>query len=406
MDIKKIRQDFPVFAPASQKSDLIYLDSAATSQKPQVVIDAVSRFYSNGSANIHRAVYDLGEQVTSQYNLVREKIAKFINAQECETIFTSGTTEGINFIASTWGRKFIQPGDEIIVSIMEHHANFIPWQQLASSVGATLKVIDLTPDYQLDIDQYQRLLTPKTKLVAITQASNVLGGISNLDLIINQAKHMGSAVLIDAAQSAAYVPIDVKKLNCDFLVFSGHKMLAPNGIGILYLAQKWHEQILPYQFGGGMVADVTVAKSTFLQAPEKFEAGTMPLASIMGLGAAVDYLQTKTSKEQLHHYLASLSERLVIGLQQIPAINIIGNLTQLKQSSLVSFTVTGYHAHDIAAYLNQFNICVRAGHHCAQPLHHYLGLPATVRVSFQIYNQPQEVDLLLLKLAQLVRQGL
>lgn len=402
MDAKKIRQDFPVF----NHSKLVYLDNAATAQKPQAVIDAVNNFYAHGAANVHRAIYDLGEQVTGQYNAVREKLAKFMNSQACEVIFTSGTTEGVNFIASTWGRKFIQPGDEIIISIMEHHANFIAWQQLAQNTGAILKIINLTPDFQLDIDQYQKLLSAKTKLVAITHASNVLGTINNLDLIIKQAKSLGSAVLIDAAQAAPYTQIDVKKLNCDFLVFSGHKMLAPDGVGVLYIAQAWHDQISPYQFGGGMVSNVTLSKSTFLPAPEKFEAGTMPVASIMGLGAALDYLQKHVSYTLIRAHLADLCAKLISGLLHIPQITIVGNIEQLKQSGhLVSFIISGYHAHDVAAYLNQFGICVRAGHHCAQPLHDYLGLPATLRVSFQIYNTAQEVDLLLAKLEYFIKQG-
>lgn len=403
MDIKKIRKDFPVF----QDPNLVYLDNAATSQKPQLVIAAVNKYYSHGSANVHRAIYDLGEQITDQYNVVREKVAKFLNAQSCETIFTSGTTEGINFIASTWGRKFIKAGDEIVISIMEHHANFVPWQQLAHTTGAVLKIINLTPDYQLDIDHYQKLLSSKTKLVAITQASNVLGSINNLDLIIKLAKENGSAVLVDAAQSVPYQQIDVKKLNCDFLVFSGHKMLAPEGVGILYIAKIWHDQISPYQFGGGMVSDVTILKTNFLQAPIKFEAGTMPIASILGLGAALDYLQAVKAYELSSSYLASLCARFVAGLLQISQVTIIGNLSQLSQSGhLVSFTVSGHHAHDVAAYLNQFKICVRAGHHCAQPLHDYLGLSATLRVSFQIYNTAQEVDLLLVKLVEFIKQDI
>lgn len=407
MNIEKLRKNFPALNSSCGRQKLVYLDSAATTQKPQMVIDAVSTFYTNGCANIHRAVYDLGEQVTNQYNLTRAKLAKFINAQACEIIFTSGATAGINVIASTWGRQFIKPGDEIIVSIMEHHANFIPWQQLAQQNGAVLKVINLTPDYQLDLNHYQQILSPRTKLVAISHGSNVLGVINDLDVITKKAQQLGAAVLVDAAQTASLGKIDVQRLNCDFLVFAGHKMLAPEGVGVLYIAQKWHAQIAPYQFGGGMVSDVQIERSIFLPAPEKFEAGTMPISSIIGLGAALDYYQQHIKFAELGTHLANLCARLIDGLVEFSQIKIIGNPEQLKQAGhLVSFTVAGYHAHDLAAYLGQFGICVRAGHHCAQPLHDYLGLTATLRVSFQVYNTPQEVDLFLAKLAQLVEQGL
>jgi len=402
----KYKKDFPIFKRKYRGHDLIYLDSAATSQKPQAVIDAVSNFYANGCANIGRSVYDLGEQATRQVNLVRQKLANFINSDFNEIVFTSGATSGINFVASTWGAKFIQPGDEIIISVSEHHANFVPWQNLAQKTGTVLRILNLTSDYELDLVAYQKLLTSKTKLVAITYSSNVLGVINNLDLIISLAKKFGAAVLIDAAQAISYHKIDVKKLDCDFLVFSGHKMLAPDGVGVLYINQKWHDQIDPYQFGGGMISSVSLKQVTYLKSPVKFEAGTLPIGSIMGLGAALDYYQEHLDYHDLQKHLASLCANLLDGLAKLTAVKVIGNPKQLRQSGhLVSFTVSGFHAHDVAAYLDQFGICTRAGNHCAQPLHDVLGLAATVRVSFHVYNNKHDVDYLLSCLKELIERG-
>ena len=398
--------DLPIFCHRYLNHNLVYLDSAATSQKPQVVIDAVNKFYTTGYANVARAVYDLGEQATHQVDLVRQKVANFINSDVSEVVFTSGTTEGINLIASSWGADFIKPGDEIIVSISEHHANFLPWQNLAQKTGAVLKILNLTSNYEFDLAGYQKLLTTKTKLIAITYSSNVLGTINNLDLIIKLAKNVGAAILVDAAQAIAYHQIDVHKLACDFLVFSGHKMLAPDGVGILYIKQKWHNQMAPYQFGGGMVASVSVDGVTYLNAPAKFEAGTPPIASIIGLGAAIDYYQNNLCYDSLQKQLASLCASLIDGLEQFSQIKIIGNLAQLRANGhLVSFTVNGFHAHDVAAYLDQFGVCVRAGHHCAQPLHSYLGLTATVRVSFHVYNTHKDVQYLLSCLDKMLKNG-
>lgn len=403
-----IKKDFPIFKHKYRGQELVYLDSAATSQKPQVVIDAVSNFYTTGCSNIHRAVHDLGEQATLQYNLARQKVAKFINAQDNEVIFTAGTTAGINFIATTWAKKFILPGDEIIISVSEHHANFVPWQQFALKTGAILKILNLNHSFEFDLEHYQQLLSSKTKLVALTLSSNVLGVINDLDVITKQAKQAGSAVLIDAAQAVAYTKLDVKKLNCDFLVFSGHKMLAPDGIGVLYLAQAWHDQTDPYQFGGGMVSQVGYNQVSFLQAPAKFEAGTPAIASIVGLAAAIDYYQANNLlSEQTTKYLADLCTRLIAGLTRFSQVKIVGNYDLLsKDGHLVSFTIAGFHAHDVAAYLDQYGICVRAGNHCAQPLHDYLKITATVRVSFHVYNTMHDVDRILVILAQLIKRGL
>lgn len=400
------KKDFPIFLHKYRGQNLVYLDSAATSQKPQVVIDAVNNFYTTGCANIGRAVYDLGEQSTKAYNQVRKQVADFINSEIDEVVFTSGTTAGINFVASTWAPKFIQPGDEIIVSISEHHANFLPWQHFAKKQGVILKVLNLTNDYEFDLAAYQKLLTTKTKLVAITGSSNVLGVINDLEIIIKQAKQVGAAVLIDAAQAIAYHQMDVKKLACDFLVFSGHKMLAPDGVGVLYLNQKWHNQIEPYQFGGGMVANVDLTGASYLSAPAKFEAGTPPIASIVGLGAALDYYQKCLPYDKLQKHLAGLCATLLDGLLRFSKIKVIGNQARLRvDGHLVSFIVDGFHAHDVAAYLDQFGICVHAGHHCAQPLHNYLGLTATVRLSFQAYNSVEDVLHVLTCLEQMMKAG-
>jgi cysteine desulfurase/selenocysteine lyase len=400
------KKDFPIFKHKYRGHDLVYLDSAATSQKPQVVIDAVSNFYQTGCANIGRAVYDLGEQATIQYNAVRRQVAEFINSDFSEVVFTSGATSAINLVAHSWGRKFIKPGDEIIISISEHHANFVTWQALASQTGATLKILGLTSNYDLDLESYQKLLTSKTKLVAITASSNVLGVLNQLELITKLAKQADAAVLIDASQAISYTQIDVAKLACDFLVFSGHKMLAPDGVGVLYINQIWHDQIFPDQFGGGMVSSVGIEQSTFLPAPAKFEAGTPPIASIIGLGAAISYYQKNLPYDMLQAHLANLCRVLIDGLNHFAQIKIIGNQKQLATNGhLVSFVVNGFHAHDVAAYLDQFGICVRAGHHCAQPLHDYLGESATIRVSFHAYNTVADVEYLLVVLGKLIQQG-
>lgn len=407
MDIKKIKKDFPILAQRQGEKDLVYLDSAATAQKPQVVIDSLGKFYSEYCSNIHRGINDLAEKATFEYNLARQKVANFIGAKPNETIFVRSATAGVNFIVNTWGHKNIGFGDEIIVSVMEHHSNLLPWQQLAKAKGAKLKFINLNSDFQLDLDQYKSLLSSKTKLVAISHSSNVLGLVNDLNSIISEAKKVDAAVFVDAAQSAPYLKIDVQKMDCDFLVLSGHKMMAPDGIGVLYISEYWLDKIDPYQFGGGMVANVGQKDSIFLDSPEKFEAGTMSIAGAIALGASVDYYNQNLPWHELEKHLAILCTKLIDGFADIPQVKIVGNKKLLKKAGhLVSFVVDGFHAHDVAAYLNQFGICVRAGNHCAQPLHDYLDILATVRVSFHVYNTESDVEKVVSCIKKLVSEGL
>lgn len=407
MDIKKIKKDFPILVQKQNENDLVYLDSAATAQKPQVVIDSLIEFYTKYCSNVHRGVSDLAEKATSAYNSARQKVASFIGAKPEETIFVRGATAGVNFIADAWGRKNINQDDEIIISIMEHHSNILPWQQLVKVTGAKLKFIKLTDDYQFDLDQYKSLLSNKTKLVSIMHSSNVLGVVNNLDFIINEAKKVGAAVFVDAVQSVPYIKVDVKEINCDFLVLSGHKMMAPDGIGALYIDSKWLDRIEPYQSGSGVVSSVGRDKSIFLKSPEKFESGTMPIAGAIALGAAVDYYNQNLPWNELEKHLANLCENLIDGFEGIPQVKIIGDKDLLRKSGhLVSFVVDGFHAHDVAAYLNQFGICVRAGNHCAQLLHDYLNIPATVRVSFHVYNTEIDVENVIASIKKLISEGL
>lgn len=402
--MKNLRADFPILQQKINNQPLVYFDSAATSHKPQRVIDAIVDFYTRYNANVGRGIHSLAEQATSSYEDARETIADFIGAQPEEIIFTRGTTEGINFVAATWAMQNIKSGDEILLTEMEHHSNLLPWQQVAQKTGALLKFIPVTDDGLLDVQKLPDLLSAKTKLVSVVHVSNALGTHNDVELIVREAQKAGAKVLIDAAQSVPHQKTDVKKLGCDFLVFSGHKILGPTGIGVLYIKSALHDKILPYQCGGGMIFSAGLQKSTFLPAPQKFEAGTPAIGQAVGLAAAIDYINKEVDFNQLKKHEAQLCTQLINGLQNINGITTLGPQDQLKKRGhLVSFTVDGIHPHDVAAYLNQYGICVRAGHHCTQPLHNKLGISASVRASFYIYNTAQEVDFLLEKLKQLVQ---
>lgn len=398
--MKHLRKDFPIF----DKNNLIYCDSAATSQKPRHVIDALVQFYSYENAPVHRGIYKLAEQATARYEKVRETIARFIGAQSAsEIIFTKGTTEGINLIAATWASDNLQAGDEIVLSQLEHHANILPWQKLTKTDGVIIRWIPIQADGTLDLSEIKTLINHRTKLVAITQSSNSLGTVVDCVPIIKQARAVGARVLIDAAQSVPHQKIDVTALDCDFLVFSGHKMLGPTGVGVLYIKKELHDTIAPYQLGGSMVFDVGFEHATWRQVPYRFEAGTPPIAQVIGLGAAVEYLENNINFHELQQYEALLCEQLIDGLEQIPQISILGPINQLKKTGhLVSFTVDGVHPHDIAAYLDTQSICVRAGHHCAQPVHTILALDSSVRASFYVYNTPEDVERLIQALRKLL----
>ncbi|MDR3647054.1 MAG: cysteine desulfurase [Candidatus Babeliales bacterium] len=394
-----IKKDFPIF----NNKPLVYFDNAATTQKPTQVIDSIVEFYTKHNSNIHRGIYSFGEYATVLFEKSRTQVANFINAHVSEVIFTNGTTGSINFVALSWADKFIKAGDEIIISAMEHHSNMLPWQQIAQKKAAVLKIIPVTTGYELDMQAYEQLLTPNTKLVAITHISNVLGTLNDIELITQKAHVVGAKVLIDAAQSVAHCKIDVKKINCDFLAFSGHKLLGPTGIGILYIKNILHNQIEPLQLGGGMVFEANIANPTWLQSPHKFEAGTPPVAQAIGLASAIDYIKTHINFDHLQKHEAALCSRLIDGLLKYPEIKILGPIEQLKQKGhIVSFTIANFHPHDVAAYLDTFGICVRAGHHCAQPLHKALGIESSIRVSFYGYNTLQEIEFLLEKIEQLL----
>ncbi len=395
--MKNLRDDFPIFKEKINGYPLIYLDSGATSQRPKQVIDKLVEFYSRFNSNIHRSVHAFSEQATGMFEEVRQKMADFIGAEDAgEIIFTRGTTESLNFVAATWGREHIKPGDEILVTEMEHHANLIPWQQVAKKNGATLKFIPINEDGSLDLSNLSNLITDKTKLVAITHASNVLGTHVDVSKIAKEARKVGATIVVDAAQSSPHQKLDVKELDCDFLAFSGHKMLAPTGIGVLYIKKDIQETIPPYHFGGGMVFEVDYDKASWQMPPYKFESGTPAIAQVVGLGAAIDYYNDNIDFDEIEKHEAQLTKQAIEGLEQIERVRILGPIEQLKKSGhLVTFVVDDLHSHDVAAYLSNFGVCTRAGHHCAQPLAKKLGVISSVRASFMFYNTPQEVDVFL-----------
>ncbi|PIQ78478.1 cysteine desulfurase [Candidatus Peregrinibacteria bacterium CG11_big_fil_rev_8_21_14_0_20_46_8] len=388
--VAHMRSDFPLL---QKQPELVYLDSAATSLKPQPVLDAMNEYYTGFSANIHRGLYDLSERATVAYEGARETVREFINAKQAhEIIFTRGTTEAINGLAQSWGRQFVREGDEILTTVLEHHSNLVPWQMLAREKKCALKHIDVNDDGTLREEQFLKLLSRQTRLLTITHVSNALGTIVPLRKIIQQAHAAGIKVLVDAAQSAPHMPLDVQYLDADFVVFSGHKMCGPTGIGVLYMKERVQEKLeLPWHFGGGMIKEVHLKKSTFQKAPNKFEAGTPPIAEAIGLAAAMRYLQSigmnkiRDHEKQLLHYALKT-------LGAIDGVQLYGPNNPAMQSGVLSFGIEGIHPHDIAEILNEDNIAVRAGHHCCMPLMERLNLPATVRASFYLYNTEQDID--------------
>ncbi len=375
---------------------LVYLDSASTSQKPRVVIDAITNFYSHHYANVHRTVYTLGEEATRMYEDVRVQVAEWINADAREIVFTHGATESINMVASSWAMHHLKSGDEIVLSELEHHANLLPWQRVAAQTGAHLKFIPVRSDGTLEMDTLDSIITKKTKLVSVIHVSNAVGSLVDVQKIAHQARAVGAKILIDAAQSAPYQRLDVGELDCDFLVFSGHKMLGPTGVGVLYIKKELHDQMRAYQLGGGMVYESSYENATFLPIPLLLEAGTPPIAQVIGLGAAIKYLKDNVNFDQLKHFQAMLCTQLIDGLNTFSKIRILGPQDELKKRGhLVSFVVEDMHAHDVAAHLDKFGIAVRAGHHCAQPFAKKMGYNASLRASFYLYNSPRDVEKLL-----------
>lgn len=388
-----LRKDFPFFDRAS----CVYLDSAATAQKPRVVIDRIAQAYAHDVANIYRGIYCHAERVTDLYENAREKIAHFIGAGKKELSFNAGTTMGINSIAATWGSQNIKSGDEMIISVAEHHSNLIAWQQLAQRNGAVIKLIPLAADGTLDLDVFESMLSGRTKLVAITYVSNVLGTVTDIGRVVRGARRVGARVLIDAAQAVAHRVIHVRDLDVDFLAFSGHKVFGPTGIGALYIKHELFDALEPFLFGGGMVQQFDWRAPQWLDAPRKFEAGTAPVAQVLGLAQAVDYVQ-QIGFERIRAHETALVGMLLDGFLALPRVRVLGSVQQLRsEGHMVSFVVDGVHAHDVAAYLDaqELPIAVRAGQQCASLLHQAMGINASVRVSFSIYNTAQEVAYLL-----------
>ena len=391
-DVERIRADFPVLHQKVNGKPLIYLDNGASSQVPQVVIDRGSVYIEQEHSNIHRGVHYLSQRATTAYEGAREKVKRFINARESrECIFVRGATEAINLVMHGYGRKFIGAGDEIIISAMEHHANIVPWQMLCEEKGAVLRVIPMNDAGELLQDEYDGLLNERTKFVAVTHVSNALGTINPIKEMIAQAHKYGVPVLIDGAQSAPHMPVDVQELDCDFYVFSGHKMYAPTGSGILYGKAELLEKMNPFQGGGDMIKTVTFEKTTYAELPNKMEAGTPAIASQIGLGAAIDYLNS-IGREQAAGYEAELLRYATGRVSAIEGVRIIG--TAKHKASVLSFVIDGIHPHDIGTILDQEGIAVRAGHHCAQPVMQRFNVPATARASFAFYNTKEEIDVL------------
>ncbi len=399
--IEHIRADFPILAETIRTKPLVYLDNAASCQKPNAVIDSMSHVYRHDYANIHRGVHTLSVRSTEQFEAAREKVKTFINAASSkEIIFVRGATEAINLVAQTFGRLKVKAGDEILITAMEHHSNIVPWQMLCEQTGAVLKVVPMTQQGELIYQEYLALLTPRTRLVAITQMSNALGTITPVQAMIADAHAQAIPVLIDGAQALPHMPVDVQALDCDFYVFSGHKLYAPSGIGVLYGKQALLEAMPPYQGGGDMIKTVSFTKSTYADLPYKFEAGTPAIAEVIGLGCALDYLNT-IGMTAIADYEAELLSYATEHLQGIDELTIIGKAKH--KGAIVSFTLDRIHPHDIGTMLDSLGIAIRAGHHCAMPVMEFYQVPATARASFALYNTKAEIDVLVQGIKGLIK---
>lgn len=401
--IKTIRADFPFFSPLEGQPLYNYLDNAATTQKPQCVIDAMSTFYAHEYASVGRGIYTLAEKATERFESVRAQTAEFFNAAHAqEILFTSGATQSINIVAHAWALQHIKAGDEIVISELEHHANLLPWQFVARQTGAQLKYLPITPDGDLDYERAASIFTTKTKLLAITHSSNALGTMVDLARIIPLARAVQARVLVDGVQSAPHIKIDVRALDCDVFIASSHKMMGPTGLGILYVRTALQREMLPYQYGGGMVFEADYDGATFLRPPHLFYAGTPPVAEVIGYGAVLSYYNERIAYADLAAHESMLMTRLIDGLAAITGVTLYGPLTQLKkQGHIVTFTLKGVHCHDVAAYLDTFNICVRSGHYCAQPLVKKFALDGSVRVSIYAYTTMADIESFLDKIDSL-----
>ncbi|MFA6272212.1 MAG: cysteine desulfurase [Patescibacteria group bacterium] len=403
LDITNVKSDFPILNQKMNGQRLVYLDNAATTQKPKKVIETITEYYEKYNANTHRGIYQLSEKATALYEDSREKARAFIGAEKTqEIIFTRGTTESINLVAYSWGRKNIEAGDEILLTEMEHHSNIVPWQLLAKEKGAVLKYIPVDKNGKLNLDNIDQYFTKKTKLVALIHVSNVLGIVNPVKEIITKAHANGVLVLLDGAQSTPHMPINVKELDCDFFAFSGHKMLGPTGVGVLYVKEGILEEIPPFLSGGNMIREVTLVETIFEDLPMRFEAGTMPIAQVIGFGAAIDYLKL-IGMENIWQHEQELVNYALAKIRAISGVTVYGPEEVVERSGVVSFSIEGIHPHDIASILDEAGVAIRAGHHCAQPLLRALGTEATVRASFYIYNDQKDVDQLVEAINQSIR---
>jgi len=401
LDIAAIRQEFPILNREVKGRPLIYLDNAATSQKPRQVIEALVNYYSNQNANIHRGIHSLAEEATAAFEHSRDAVQSFIGARfREEIIFTRGTTESINLVAYAWGRKNIHAGDEIIISTLEHHSNIVPWQILCEEKNAHLKIIPINDDGELLVDAYEKLLGPRTKLVSLVHVSNALGTVNPVKSMIEMAHHHGALVLVDGAQSAVHLDIQVQDLNCDFFAFSAHKLYGPTGVGVLYGRKEILEAMPPFQAGGEMIKEVRFSKTTYNELPYKFEAGTPNIGDVIAFRSALEFIET-TGREKIRRYEQELLQYAHQELEQIPGLTLIGRAKE--KVSVVSFILEGAHPQDIGILLDNRGIALRTGHHCAQPLMDRLGIPGTARASFAVYNTRHEIDELVKGLHRIVK---
>ncbi|GIZ07887.1 aminotransferase class V-fold PLP-dependent enzyme [Flavobacterium sp. UMI-01] len=389
LDLQKIRADFPILSQKVNGKPLVYFDNGATSQKPQVVIDAIAQYYQEINANIHRGVHTLSQLATDAYEVARGKVQAHINAEHAhEVLFTSGTTFGINLVANGFA-SILKPGDEVVVSSLEHHSNIVPWQMLCEKTGATLRVIPMNEDGELIMAEYDKLLSDKTKIVTVNHISNALGTVNPVKYMIEKAHEVGAAILIDGAQAVPHIKPDVRELDCDFYVFSGHKMCGPTGTGILYGKEAWLNKLPPYQGGGEMIKEVSFEKTTYADLPHKFEAGTPNIAGGIVLGTAIDYMNS-VGFENIQKQELELLEYATKQLVAIEGLRIYG--TSKNKTSVISFNIEGIHPYDIGSIVDKLGIAVRTGHHCAQPIMQFYGIPGTIRASISFYNTKEEID--------------
>jgi cysteine desulfurase/selenocysteine lyase len=390
LDVARVRADFPALHQQVNGRPLVYLDNAATTQKPQAVLDALLGFYSRDCANVHRGVHALSQRATDAYEGARETVARFLNARPREIVFTRGTTEAINLVAYSYGSR-LSPGDEILITELEHHSNIVPWQMLAERTGARLRVAPINDRGEIILEEFQRLLGPRTRIVAVAHVSNALGTVNPVEEICRLAHTYGARVLVDGAQAVPHLAVDVRALDCDFYAFSGHKIYGPTGIGVLFGRWELLEAMPPYQGGGDMIRSVTFEKTLYNDPPYRFEAGTPHIAGAIGLAAAIEYV-TRLGLEEIRRHEQQLLQAATRALEEIPGVRIVG--TAAHKAAVVSFVLDGVHPHDVATVLDHEGVAVRAGHHCAQPLMERFGLPATTRASFALYNTLEEVDAL------------